>query len=374
MKHGHIGTHMESAPQCSDGCSTSLQGVDGVGATASTHGMHNVQDWLASDHAAWSSMLPLYPATTYGTSAAANTKDRCDEGLDASTTGQSGWQPTVPEPAAGQHDADAPTQHASQEAAEQQSAVAALVQRFERFTVAKVDTQKRNLARGISALAFDQILRDPQRAQTAKQMGLVVERAAGVAGFCDAKDISSAGDDARPSRQIQPSCGDATLHRTPADVCSDNGSQPVAWHVNASFQPESSSLELGVADGLSHTHAEPAARGTLAKLRAADAAGADPASAWAESCEEDGWLPHRYAWAVHQSHCLCASTCVQGRLSCHMCREGQRAKQACRLDADLWRLLFITLLAICRQCELAVDTGGLEWTAKQILPSAVCQA
>ncbi len=306
---------MESALQYSDGSSISLQGVDALGATALNHGRHKVQDWLASDHAAWSRMLLRDPATTYDTSAAANMKDTCDEGLDESTFGQSGWQPTLPEPAAQQQDADAATQHACQEAAEQQSAVAALVQRFERFTVAKVDTQKRGSTVGWSALAFDQV---PQRAQTAKQMGLVIERATGVAAFCDAKDTSSAGDDTRPSRQIQPSCGDVVLHHTPADGCSDNGSQRIAWHVNTSFEPESSSIELGVADGLSHRHAEPAAPGGLAKLRAAHAAGADRANAWEELYEEDGWLTHRYAWAVHQSHCLCATPYVQGSLSCHV--------------------------------------------------------
>ncbi len=312
MKHGHISAHIDRALQCSDGSSISLQGVDALGATASIHGRHKVQDWLASDDAAWSSMLPLDSAGTWDASAAAIMRDTCDEGLDASTLGQSGRQPTLPAPAAQQQDADAATQHASQEAAEQQSAVAALVQRFEQFTVAKVDIQKRGSALRMSALAFDQI---PQRAQTAK---LAIENPAGVASFYDAKDTISAGDGTRPSRQIQPSCGNAILHRTSADACSDNGSQPVAWHVNTSFEPESSSIELGVAAGLSHRHAEPAAPGGLVKLRAAHAAGADQAGAWEELYEEDGRLPHRYPWAVHQSRCPCATPYVQGSLSCHV--------------------------------------------------------
>ena len=253
---------MERVLQCSDGSSSSsisLQGVDALGATASTHGRHKVQDWLASDHAARSSMLPRDPARTYDASAAANMKDTCADVLEKRTVSQSGRRPALPESAAQQQDADAATQHASHEAAEQQSAVAALVQRFEHFTVAKSDTQKRGSAFGMSALAFDQT---PQRAQTAKQMGLVIEGATGVEAFCDAKDTSSAGDDTRPGRQIQPSCGDAI----PADGCSDNGSQRVAWHLNTSFEPESSCIGLGVADGLSHKHAEPAAPGCLAKL------------------------------------------------------------------------------------------------------------
>jgi len=303
MKHGHIGADMESALECSDGSNISLQSVDALGATAPIYGRHKVQDWLASDHAAWSSMLPLDPARTWDASAAAIMKHACAEVLDERTIGQSGRRPTLPEPAAQQHDADAATQHASEEAAEQQSAVAALVRRFERFTVAKVDIQKRGLAFGMSALAFDQI---PQRAQTAKQTGLAIESAAGVAAFYDAKVTISAGDDAHPSRQIQPSCGDAILHRTPADGCSASGSQPVAWHVNTSFQPESSSAELGVADASSHRHAEPAApdvsTSCLARLRAAHAAGADQANAREVLYEEDDWLPHRYALAVHQSH------------------------------------------------------------------------
>ncbi len=308
---------MEGALQCSDGSSISisLQGVDALGATASNHGRHKVQDWLASDHAAWSSMPPLDPARTYDASAAANMKDTCDEVLDASTIGRSGRRPTLPEPAAQQHNADAATQHASQEAAERQSAVAALVQRFERFTVAKSDTQKRGSPVGWSASAFDHT---PQRAQIAKQTSSAVESAAGVADFCDAKDTSSACDDTRPSRQTQPGCGNPILHRTAADGCSDKGSQRVAWHLNTSFEPESSCIGLGVADGLSHRRAEPAAPGGLAKLRADHAAGADQVNAWEELSEEDGWLPHRYAWAMHQSHCLCTTPYVQGSLFCHV--------------------------------------------------------
>lgn len=290
---------MESSLPRSDGSSISLQGVDTLGATASTHSRHTVQDWLASDHAAWSSMVPLDPARRYDTSAAANMKETCDEGFDASTIGQSGRRPTLSEPAAQQHDADAATQHAPEEAAERQSAVAALVQRFERCTVAKSDTQKRGSPVGWSALASDQV---PQRAQTAKQMGLVIERATGVEAFCDAKDTISAGDDTRLSRQTQPGCGNPILHRTAADGCSDKGSQRVAWHLNTSFEPETSSVKMGVADGLSCRHAEPSALGGLAKLRTAHAADADQANAWEELHEEDGWLPHRYARAENQSH------------------------------------------------------------------------
>ena len=247
---------MESSLPRSDGSSISLQGVDTLGATASTHSRHTVQDWLASDHAAWSSMVPLDPARRYDTSAAANMKETCDEGFDASTIGQSGRRPTLSEPAAQQHDADAATQHAPEEAAERQSAVAALVQRFERCTVAKSDTQKRGSPVGWSALAFD--------------------------------------------------------------GCSDNGSQRVARHLNTSFEPGSSPAELRVADGVSHRHAEPAALGGLAKLRTAHAAGADQTNAWEELSEEDDWLPHRYAWAVHQSHCPCATKYVQGSLFCQV--------------------------------------------------------
>ena len=316
MKHGHVSAHIDSGLQCSDGSSISLQGVDALGVTASIHGRHKVQDWLASGDAAWSSMLPLDSARIWDASAAAIMKHTCDEGLDASTLCQSGRQP-LPAPVAQQQDADAATQHASREAAEQQSAVAALVQRFEQFTVAKVDIQKRGSALRMSALAFDQI---PQRAQTAK---LAIENPAGVASFCDARDTFSAGDDTRPSRQIQPSCGNAILHRTPADACSDNGIQPVAWHINTCFEPESSSMELGVADGLSHRHAEPAAPGGMVKLRAAHAAGADQASAWEELCEEDGQLPHRYAWAGRQSHFPCTTPYVQGSLSCHVRRKAK---------------------------------------------------
>ena len=319
MKHDHTGADMERVLQCSDGSSISisisLQGVDALAATASNHGRHKVQEWLASDHAAWSSMLPRDPARTYDTSAAANMKDTCDEGLDESTMGQSGRWPTLAEPAAQQHDADAATQHAFEEAIEQQSAVATLVQPFEHYTVAKSDTQKRGSIVGWSALAFDHI---PQRAQTAKQMGLVVEGVTDVAAVYDAQDTVSPGDDTRPSRQIQPSCSDTILHRTPADGCSDTGSQPIAWHLNTSFEPETSSVKTGVADGLSRRHAESAAPGVLAKLRAAHAAGADPANAWEEFYEEDSWLPHRYAWAVHQSHCLCTTPYVQGSLFCHV--------------------------------------------------------
>jgi len=56
---------------------------------------------------------------------------------------------------------------------------------------------------------------------------------------------------------------------------------------------------------------------------------------------------------------------------------GQRAsyhKQAYRLAADLWRLLFATLLAICRQCEFAIYTCGLKWFGEQMVPIALCQA
>ncbi len=293
-----MGACMESSLQRSDGSSISLQGVEAWCATASNQGRHKVQDWLASHHAAWSSMPPLDPARTDDASAAASMKDTCDEGHDESPIGQSGRQPTLPEPAAQQHDADAATQHASQEAAERQSAVATLVQRFERFTVAKSDTQKRGAIVGWSALAFDQ---SPQRAQIAKQTGSAVESAAGVADFCDAKDIISAGDYTRPSRQTQLSYSNAILRRTPADGCSDNGSQPVAWHLNTSFEPETSSVKMGVADGLSRRHAESAAAGGLAKLGAAHAAGADQVNTWEELHGEDGWLPHRYARAEHQS-------------------------------------------------------------------------
>ena len=328
-----------------------------------------VEHWLASNGATWPSILLTNSATSWGEGVATTKEHTCAEApeqhvrsvahkqpaaaeqrtaVDASKQptafDQHGERHAMPGPADEHCLAETAAQHASAEAFMQQSSVQALVQQFEHMTVASANSSKPGLAgAGLLASALDQA---SQRGLSANKMHLMFERAAALTSLGNAKRSSTV-EEARPSRQVQPSLSSADAdhsntaasagpsrqvkpsfhganakhsntaegampsrqpsvsdvipHGTRWTDCSSSH-QPSEWHLNTAFESDSWPSELRAADE--------------SRLRYADQTGCDAATApstatlpWTGgfagladagrvAVQEYGWPPSRYACTV----------------------------------------------------------------------------
>lgn len=295
-----------------------------------------MHDWLASSETAWSSMLPLHPAPTWDSAAAAVMKHALARASEQGTLDGSGKQPVLAEQAAvadpaeqstaaehhtvagqaivaRQHigierhtvaaaadqgcSAKTATRHACAQATKQQNVVATLVQRFEHLTVAKADTMQQGLACLLAP--SDQSL---QKSPIASRMHLTPDNQTGRVVFSDTSAGDNVGGSASSRSMIHPRCKEAILDGSfSLDVASS--SQPGEWHLNASFEPQSSSAQLA-ATGVSASRQD-----SLAACVAADDATValqchvkglvGPVNAGRVTMQDSGWPTTRYPLPLH---------------------------------------------------------------------------
>ena len=318
---------MASAAGCSCDSVHSMQSSDALQPRTSDPSMrmHRVQAWLVSDKAMWSSMSPHDLALSEGGCDASGKCGAASEGRACAAPAQkTAEHATAQKPiAAKQHEnvaaseqpdvlhqlsSDKPTsfqQHVMERSADQaaspnvagaasqqvsaaaaaaaaavrQSAVHALVQRFEHMTEARRASSKpgdTGLGLLASALAHKA---SQQRLSEVKTHAIchMPEQAIDAATVND-DNCSNSSDGVEPRRQPQHSCfaqeeEDRMLQPTaPHDMLwVENSSvcQPPEWHTNTAYELESSSAEQAESDPALTRYAEPTAPGATGASQAA---------------------------------------------------------------------------------------------------------
>ena len=330
MAHALTGADTESASVPSNDSSSSMHTLDFNGLGSSGHTVH---DWLATSETAWSSMLPLHPAPTWDSAAAAVMKHTLARASEQGTLDRSGKQPALAEQPAVADPAEQSTaaehhtvagqpivarqhvgierhtvaaaadqgctaktaaRHACAQATKQQNVVATLVQRFEHLTVAKADTMQQGLACLLAS--SDQSL---QKSPIASRMHLTPDNQTGRVAFSDTSAGDNVGGSASSRSMIHPRCKEAILD----GWFSLASSRPGEWHMNASFEPQSSSAQLAATgesasrqDGLAASVA--ADDGTVA-LQCHVKGLVGPVNAGRVAMQDGGWPTTRYSLPLH---------------------------------------------------------------------------
>ena len=279
-------TDMQSALVSPDDNADSVASLDALQPGASDSSMYTVQNWLASNKATWSSILPQHMATPQGASAALDedhmraeaNEQHAEEAapllpvgverlgravapmqpssLDQSTVAEL-HQHTMVQPADQQCVAEAATKRVPAGEAQQQHAVQALVQRFEHMTAAKRKTSKQG-ATGPRLLGSS--VDQPQDSTSARRVHWMYDTAAEVQMLEDAKSSTThASARLGASREVQPSINTATLQgRSDSLIDWPLSAQPSEWLLNTAFEPGNSAVDLE-ADASATRYAVPAA-------------------------------------------------------------------------------------------------------------------
>ena len=321
--------------------------------------IHRVQAWLVSNSVTRDSVFPEDLATSEGEHGAASEGHACAAPAHQSAENATAVKSIMAE----QHEAVAASEQpeslhqlssdqcttvqqakasaeqsasstvggaASQQAAAaamRQSAVQALVQRFEHMTVARLKTSK-PADKGPGLLALSLSDKAPQQRPSEVKIPAVPERGIDVA-VMDDESHSDSGSSVTPSRQLQssppaaeeeagdrlhPAASDGTPLLDHPSIC-----QPPEWHTNTAFELESSSDEQAKFDSAVVRCAD------LTTLGASGVAQA-PAHLWPEglavpadvkedSVQRSGEAGHRYAVMTHapatddDAYCFCHCYC-----------------------------------------------------------------